>query len=261
MSRSTENNLTHSHKQMKRVIYSGITSVLLAIILVSCKKNTDTPIASSSLTIVNAIAGGSALVPNFNSGTPLIYYKTAQQIAANSFIEFSGFKGDIPLAVSLLSDTTHTIYNQTIHLSKGGISTLFLTGTTTNAVPVLITDDIKPVTDSAVSVRFINLSNDSAPVSINITGSQNAPVVSSLAYKAVSPFQLFTVKRSTPASDSYSFEIRDAASAKLLTTYTLTGLMPGTTAGKLFKNVTVVFKGVPGGSSTSTQGAILVNNY
>lgn len=241
---------------MKKKLNNIITLfiALLAYGLVGCEKSNPAPPASASLTIVNAIVGSMALYTNFNGGTKLQYYKTAQQIAANGFIEVGGYIGDVPLSLSQITDTLHTVYNSILTIEPNSIHSLFLTGTLAAPDSYFTTDNVLPVTDSAVNIRFVNISTGISPVTVDVSTSPTTPIVSNLAYKSASDFQHFVAKKGIPVSGSYVFEFRDAATAKLLTSYTLlsTDIIPA----KLNKSITLILKG------TSTAPSILlVNNF
>jgi len=231
--------------------------MLLTCYLAACQKNAVNPQSAASLIIVNAIPGAAALVPNFYNGSKLQYYKGAKQITANSFVEFGGYTGNYTLSLSQFTDTLHTVYKGNLLLAPATYQTLFITGTLAAPDSVLTHDNIKAVTDSAVNVRFVNVSTNSLPVSINLQGSQASPLVTGLPYRGATAFIPFVVKKGIPASGNYVFEIRDVATAKLLTTYTLSAVNPN----YIFKSVTVAFKGVPGGTGTNAQGTILVKHF
>jgi hypothetical protein len=235
--------------------FSYAVIILLATLL-SCQKSSDDPIISSSLTIVNALPGSAALVPNFNSDKTLIYYRTAQTIAANSATIFSGYIGEVPLALSQLTDTTHTVFKQRINIEPGAIKSLFVVGTLENPDFVFLKDELLVLKDSLISIRFANLSFGSNPISINLQGSQATPIVSNIAYKGVTTFFTFPAKAKDPVSGRYVFEIRDLTAAKLIATYTLTPLNT-----RLFRNLTLALRGQQGGTGTKAQGALLINNY
>ena len=255
---------------MKKNLIYTIAGLLLMSSLISCEKSDPVPPVSSSLTIVNAIPGAGQLVCNFNYNYTLQYYKTAQPIASYAstttppYWEFAGYIGDIPLSVSQLTDTTHTVFKGVIHVDAGSVHSLFLTGTLTTPDSVYTTDVVSAITDSLVAVRFINLSTGSKPVNIDVltAGVAGAPIVSGLAYRAHTAFMPFVVKKATPATGNYVFEFRDAATNAVLTTYKLDKLLPsGSITGKIFKNVTIGFEGVPGGAGANIQTALLVNNF
>lgn len=245
---------------MKRRIWIHLVVLLFFLNTVSCTKDSTAPNGTTSLTIVNSIAGSSALVTNFNSSLPLHYYRNAQRIGSNSYMEFGGYTGDVALSLSQIRDTTHTVYNGTINLPNNTVHTLFLTGTTTSPDSFFTTDNpvYHTAIDSSVSVRFVNCSVGSGPVSVNIMGKANGSEAAMLNYKSVTGFKSYTAN-STIAS--YTFEFHDVSTGTLLTSYTLSGLNNGT--GKntsdntyIFKSVTLALTGLPG-----AQGILLINNF
>lgn len=245
----------------KKLIYAMLT-LLSTGGMVACKKNTDKPIDSSSLTIVNAISGAGILVTNFKSGTKLSYYKLAQQIPAYSstapFFEFPSYIGTFPLSLSLFTDTLNTVYKGDITMEARSIHTLFLMGTLTAVDTSFTTDNIPAFApaDSLIGVRFINVSKGSNPLAINIKN-QTTPFITNLTYKSVSAFQGYSAKKVVPAVTGYIFEIRDPSAAnKLIATYTLTSLTT-----RLGKSITVALRGIQGGTGVNAQAVFAVNNY
>ncbi len=231
----------------------AILYVIAQSLLISCKKEDNKPATGGGalLTIVNATIGSSALVTNFNSNQVLKYYNTAQKINYGAYVEFPNYMGMIPLSLSQITDTVHTLYNHTLNLSYNTAHTLFMTGLVAQPDTLYTTDKIPyyPPTDSVLAVRFVNLSPGSSPMTVNLQGQQSTPQVSSLAYKAITDFQQFPAKSTII---KYVFEVRAAGTGSLLTTYTLTPV-----SSRLFKNVTLA---VIGNSSTGVK-TLLINNY
>jgi hypothetical protein len=244
----------------KKLIHTMLTILLMGS-MVACKKNTDKPIDSSSLTIVNAIGGAGVLVTNFQAGTKLIYYKSAQQIpkynSTAPFFEFPSYIGTFSLSLSLLTDTLNTVYKGNVTVEPRSIHTLFLAGTLTAVDTAFTTDNVPAFApaDSLVGVRFINISKGSNPLAVNIQG-VTAPFLSNLTYKAVSAFFRYSAKKNSPAV-SYVFEIRDPSAAnKLIATYPIASLT--TNFGK---SITVALRGIQGGTGVNAQAVFAVNNY
>jgi len=235
------------------------TGFCLSLAIISCKKDNVPPSGASSFTIVNAVVGSSALVTNFNAGTALKYYSTAQQIGYGSFMEFGSYAGNVPLALSDLSDTTKAVYNSVVNLPVHTIHSLFLTGMLTAPESFLTTDNLPShaAADSSVGIRFVNLSQGSNPVSVNIQGSANGSEVSSLAYKSTTPFKNYSAKGNI---SSYTFEFRDATTGNLLTSYTMNGINEGVVDNNpnqfRNRNFTIALNGLPG-----SQGTFLINDY
>jgi hypothetical protein len=105
--------------------------------------------------------------------------------------------------------------------------------------------------DSISGVRFINLSQGSKPISINLQGNLPAQAeISGLAYKQVSVFKTYP---DTNGISSYNFEIRDQASGNLLTTFSWNFT--------LFKNNTLVITGSEDPSIGTPVNVFPVNNF
>jgi hypothetical protein len=246
---------------MKNKFLYFIAGSLMISSFISCKKNNvDLPSGGSSLTIVNALVGSSSLVPNFNDNAPLLYYSTAQQISYASAYEFGNYSGNIQLALSDITDTTHTVFKQMVSLPKNTISSLYITGTLA-APEGFQTTDHPPYhapSDSTVGIRFVNLSPGSSPVSVNLQGGASGAEVTSLAYKNVTAFKNYAA---TYKIASYVFEFRDVATGILLASYTLNGVNYGDNGDQnqnnvRWKNITIALNGVPG-----SQGTFQINNY
>ncbi|HVW94363.1 MAG TPA: DUF4397 domain-containing protein [Mucilaginibacter sp.] len=206
---------------MKTLNYKIATILMIAIGFSSCKKDNTGPNGGAALNIVNVMPGTNSLVTNFNSNLSLPSFSGAFQLSYGSYNEFSGYIGTVPISFTDISDTTHTILKTTVNLSDGSIHTLFLTGSSTQPDTVYTTDHIPyyKSTDSVSGVRFVNLSPDSKPVSINIQGNANGSEIAALGYKHCTPFKTYPVTSTLPVGGQYVFEIRDANSGNLLTTW------------------------------------------
>jgi hypothetical protein len=241
---------------------------ILALFGGSCKKTGYYPLTGGgSLTIVNAVAGTSGLVPNFNSPdsgkgpTALQWYTDGYWIGYGSSQEISSFFGMTPLALCDISDTALNLWVGILNLQKNSIYSLFVIGADTTHIDTLFTLDVPhafDTQDSSVGVRFVNLSPGSAPVSVDIAGSVNGSEVASLPYKGITNFNDYSANYSLK---SRVFEFRDQASGTLLATYSMTGLSNGagtntSTNTWRYHNVTIALGGTPG-----QQGTFLEKNY
>ncbi|WP_214072612.1 DUF4397 domain-containing protein [Mucilaginibacter sp. dw_454] len=225
---------------MKKLIF--IPLIMIAIIAItSCKKSATVFIPAGSLLVANNVTNGGTLT--FNSD--------------NSTISNNGI-GQYPLSIgmnqiNLYTAATSTVpavtyYKQPLTITNSDRYSLFLAGTSLTAIdPVLIKESYINPTDSLCGVRFINLSPNSSPISVNITGQTNGSEVSSLAYKAYSSFKQYPAKK---ANASYAFQIKDATTGTTITSYTLTT--------PRFHNVTIVLRGLVGGSPAA--GVTLVTH-
>lgn len=232
--------------------------VLAQVFSLSCAKEASgvKQISISAFTVVNAIVNANPMIADF-SGVDSVsaYYSTTPQIGYASFNEYSIPSGNVPTVIYQISDTSQPQFRGVLNLRPSSIYTLFLSGivNSQNQADTLLTQDNPPyhaVSDSSVGVRFVNLSPGSNPISINIQGNVNGSEVSSL------PYRKYTSFRNYPATVNiiqYIFEIRDAGSGSLLTTYVY-NLEP-------FQNITIAVIGLEGSPTLASISATQVNNY
>jgi len=222
----------------------------------SCKKEISStkPVLNSAITIVNAVAGSDPVIMDLSGVKPVSkYFSTAPQVGYGSFHEFSAVSGNLPLTIYQTSDTVHAMYKANLNLAGAGIYSLFLTGTDPAHPDVILNQDHPPyhsAADSVIGVRFINLSPGSSPISVNLQGAPNGSLVNSLAYKSITSFDDIPFKSNIA---QYVFEIRDASSGLLLTSYTYN------TAP--YQNITIGIIGQEGASATVPISAMKENNF
>jgi hypothetical protein len=224
-------------KNIKTILIAGI-----ALCIFACKKSQSTYNPSGMVNVTNAVIGGSALAVN----------NTGQTAYSNSYVQVPLLSGDNRLKLYVASTSTTpsiTYYDQPFSVATAGYYSLFLTGISPTQVDaVLINESYKSYTDSTCGVRFINLSPNSGPISVNIQGAAQGSEVSTLAYKAYTTFKQHPAKM---VNANYVFEIRDAGTGNLITTYTM--FTPW------FQNVTLALRGLVGG--TPAAGIILDKDY
>lgn len=230
----------------------------------SCTKERNYP-GTASLTLINAVPNSTpSLVTNFSGTDAIKWYRNALKLVygtsgtANQSLAYTGGQ---PLAVYRYPDTlAHStpLYNLMLELQPGSIYTLFLTGTLAAPDTMLTIDNppYHPVTDSSLSVRVVNLSAGSAPVSVNIAGSANGSEVSSLSYKSITGFKNYAA---TAGISHYNFEFRDAATGALLISYDLTGIANTANNARRYRNFTLAYMGLPG--DATTRKITLVETY
>jgi len=242
------------------------------MLITSCKKQNITPKATASLTIVNAVVGTYQLMTNFNGGGPIYYNNGAAQINYGLYYavtdQFGYYSGEQHLALFNYPDTLSTskpVVNLTLNLPGGSIKTLFVSGTVANPDTLLVTDKIPfhPIGDSTMSLRFVNLSKGSAPISINISGQPNGSLVASLPYRSITRFLNFPAKSTT---DDYRFEFRDAASGTLIAVYNARSVGADgdiyVQNKYLYRSNTVELFGQPGGTDFyDMQRTALIGNF
>jgi hypothetical protein len=106
--------------------------------------------------------------------------------------------------------TISKVASDTLTLNGNTAYSLFLTNTKANPKILVVTDSLKKPTTGNASVRFINLSPDSQPVSLAI---QNVQVlVTNQAFKGYSPFIPVT------GNSVYTFLVRQGTTNTVLAT-------------------------------------------
>lgn len=243
---------------------------ILAIILtaaVSCAKIKHPP-GTASLNIVNAVVDSKPLMPVFTNANPLAYFINAERLSYRNFDinnQFTAYSGTQQLVLYQFPDTlksSQPLHNLTLDLPVGSIRTLFLTGTV-NTLDTILTFDAPPyipAADSATAIRFINLSQGSAPISVNIAGHANGSAVDQLSYKGITGYQ--NHKIGNALFEGYVFEFRDAASGTLIATYAPKDVVingaPTALQIWLNRSFTLALVGLPGGTGADAQAILLV---
>lgn len=239
-----------------KIIKLFLKLIMVSSLFFSCKKGSNIikPAPQSSITVVNGVINSDPIIMDYYNTHPIsIFYNTAKEISFGASQEFSITSGEIPLAIYQLSDTVNTLLKKSFNITKGSIYSLFLAGTDPANPDYIFNQDHPPyhsIADSVIGIRFVNLSPNSNPVSINLQGSPNGSSVSSLAYKAITDFKDYPYKSSV---SQYVFEIRDATSGDLLTTYTY-NLVP-------YQNITICVIGQEGALATVPISAVQENNF
>ena len=247
---------------MITIINRFLIICILTLMISSCKKDTDPP-GAASLTIVNALTGSTGLIPNFKNEGHLIYSKTAR-LAYLRYLEYAVKPNSETqrLRFFQIPDTTDkgTLIDMQINLSLSSIHTLFLTGTMDAPESVLIKEEefpFFPADDSAMGIRFINLSKGSTAVNVNISGLADGSEVTNLGYKSGTAFKRYAVSQTLA---DYVFEFRDAATGTLLASYKTQGLNQTAPNTWVFRNFTVVLTGKPGGTGSLAPVTALVEH-
>jgi len=224
--------------------------------MLSCTKeaNSVKTGAISAITVVNAMGSANPFIVDlYGANSVAVYYATTRQIGYGSYYDYSIPSGNMPLTIYQTTDTLHPVYKNTVNLQPDAIYSLFLSGLDVANPDTLLIQDHPPyhsIADSTVGVRFVNLSQDSNPISVNIQGTANGSEVSSLSYKSITDFKSYPA---TINIAQYTFEIRDASSGNLLTTYTY-NVAP-------FQNITIAVIGEEDPLSTVPISTMQINNY
>ena len=209
---------------MKKIIYI-IIFCLVAGLLGACHKEPVKTYGNASLNVVNASQSVPGMAVFFNGIKSYFSVWVGPNyngpITYGGFDEFGQPAGNSTVELVSSLDTTHSFYKKTLNFSAGSIHSLYIIGRDAPET-LLLEDHIPSYQDSTSGVRFINLSPDSKPVTINLQGNDATNTeFSSLAYKQISAFKGYSAKLPF-LYNGYTFEVRDAASGDLLTTFTWT---------------------------------------
>lgn len=216
--------------------------LLIGIGIISCKKDA-TPPGTSSLIVMNAIAGSTDVAMNFNGIAPINYLLT-KRISYNTAQSFSSYSGIQPLGIFEYPDTTadHVLYNLSLSLPVGSITTLILTGSRAKPDSFLIHDDLPyyPPGDSVMGIRLIHAAGI-APVKVVLKGDPQKELAQ-LSFKKQTSFFKVPV---LAGIDNYVFEFRDAITNTLIASYTANGIGQFDTDNNpwLRRNISLVLTG------------------
>lgn len=247
----------------------GIWFILLSMAFVACKKEADSLPVISSLTLVNAVPGSAKLIINLNGTTSAkgYTYSGAAYLDYGVFApgnKLTTFNEKQPLGLFQFPDTNATsrpLFDLQLQLKKGGISSLFLTGTVTNPDHLLV-NDLPPFheqRDSTFGIRFANLSYQSKPVSIYLIANGEQREIDGLPYKGVTDYKNYLALAKT---GDYKFEFRDKESQKVLATYNLAGINSDPINLWRYRNFTLALIGLPNTTDPQQmQTTLLINNY
>ncbi len=238
--------------------------ILTGLVIQSCKKEESTP-ALASITIVNAaidVAAAKAYASDKKINWSSIL--AADVVSFANFKHFGVFTGSKNVIAVNSADTTKTLYTGTGEFKEAGMNTLFLCGQTGSYEGIYLPDENLPnYTEEVVGIRFINLSPNSPTVSLNLVATPSVNETASLAYKQKTAFKTYLASTVTAG---IAFQVKDAGTGVLLASYVLpaTAVSPYTTATVAqarFKNVTLVIKGLVGGTGANAFGVFPVAHY
>lgn len=196
---------------MKATINILLTALVL-IISSSCEENESNIPSSATIRIVNAVQDiGTVDLRGFEGNISFF--------GANTIRYGGDFRFTIPtntpatLMITPETDTLNVLYNEIINLEEtGGIYSLFLYGDSTQVQSFTIRDEFINYTDSVFGARFINLSEDSEPVTIRNVALDTAGVrdttelASNIAFQDVTSFSEFEV---TNRIENHTFQYLD----------------------------------------------------
>lgn len=244
---------------------------ILGLAFNACKKE-EMPISYPSINVINAAVGAGTVKVNYHSRQInwSTYTGTIGSVPFGISQTFTVFNSnDYPFTIVPALDTLNAVFKQKLDLDPTGVYTLFTTGQTGAYDAVLVKEENIPYNyaDSAIAVRFINLSPNSPAVNITLASTPTVNETVGLAYKQKTAFKKYTALKVIPTG-TLTFQVRDAASNALLTSYTfpaVTGASPYTTVSATlsrFKSVTLAIKGLAGTTSgTNAYSVFPVAHY
>lgn len=227
---------------------------MLLFLVSACKDdNNFEPTATANITVVNAAVDAGPIKVNAGASSAFSYAK-ATALAYGASARYANYVGTYPITVVSSTDTTKTLFSRTIDLKP--ISTLYLAGQSptidtmyrveTN-FPFIQATDINA--EFAGYVRFVNLSPNSPALNIKLT-TVTTNEATGLAYKGITPFIKYPALTTTA---NYVFEIRNATTNTVLTTISLSS------ATIRFKTISIIIRGLVGGTGTNAFGTLQVS--
>lgn len=239
-----------------RPIYSIFVIVIL--FLGACKKDKIRIEPLASLRVVNAVPGGATLKVNSN----------VRDSAKNFNSSLFGIAaGELPLYIYPVKDSLHPYLNHVKDLENGGIFSAYFFGDLAKGVDVIwMKEAFAPYyTDSALDIRFVNLSVNAGPLSVTLASNPAHSLFTELEGKKVTAFVKLPLTANT-TDDALSFQVRSADN-NIVATYILPAdaVSAYPTVSRLlsrFKRITIVIKGVAGATAPdSAIGLFPVPNY
>jgi hypothetical protein len=220
--------------------------VYFSLLFTSCKKESITTPPIASLTVTNAIVGGVGI--RLGSGEVTV--------ANNNYSQLAVTTGESDLYIYQVGDSSNPCFrNPKFFAEERAVYSLFLTGQLPNATGIVLQDNIPYHTDSTLGIRIINLSPNSPALNITLSTTPTVNEISNMTYLQHTDFKLYPAKA---ANTSYTFQVRKASDNTFITGSSSTSSFSFNTPR--FTNVTLVIRGMVGGSGTSGFGFLRVNN-
>lgn len=221
----------------------------------SCKKEYEVPLDLASINVVHAVVNIPTLVVNTSKKEGIWKGLAASNTGKVNY----GFllnnplraDGNASIAVATLADTLQPLYksDSKLNIQPGDVYTLFLAGAAGAVEPVLVKEELQQRADSTTGIRFVNLVSNGNTISVNIKNAAGTEVTG-LTYKQLTGFKEFDAHKANP---SYIFEFKDEVTSTILSTYTFN-------VARSF-NVTLVLRGLLGGTGTNAINITRVNHY
>lgn len=232
--------------------------LLLIVTFFACKED-NAFYQTSSLNIINATVGAGPMKVNHSDSS--IPWSSYGPTLAYGSAKLYGIKpGDSPITIVRSDDTTKTIFDSIVPTVRGGIYSLYLTGTVANPESVISKDELfaysYPDADSALNIRFINLSPNSTPVKVALAGSLSTAEFDNVAYKQQTDFKKYEAK-SNHKSPYFNFRVMNAEGDSLSTL----PLTDSQLNAARYHSITLVFYGSIDSTGIKAPTVTCVNNF
>lgn len=223
--------------------------------ITACKKDLNLPTDVANIVVVHTMRDVPTLLVN-TSGKEGVWKTLTDSYTGK--VAYGGILGNPfktvtakNLKIVSATDTLGSIYQAGADFSPvpGNLYTLLLGGSASAPESILIKESLIARADSTTAVRFINLGQLTKSIKVNIKNS-NATEASQLNYKSYGDFKVFDVDYKHP---NYIFEFRDEETNNLLLTYTFV-------VARTY-NVSLVLRGILGGTGTNALAITRVNHY
>lgn len=227
------------------LIKTGCMASCFLISVISCTKTVDDPGGSgggggntlpATINIINAVAGGTdAQVQGLPNPIPYGASAKADVVAGAS-----------TLHIYPVGNPSQPYFTNSVATVPGGKYSLFVAGKPGATSTLSLQDTVHTYADSTAGIRFVMLSPDAGPVSVNLAGKPAGSLFHDYHFGDHSLFLKFPADSQ---NSSYTVEFRRSGGDSLLLVYGFNA--------PLFQNATVVFDGLAGNQTLNT---FLINN-
>jgi len=167
---------------------SYIFFFFLPLFFCACKKSSfNNASPNASINVIHAASNLPSVNVHFSEDTGP-FYTYMQPISYGSAFEWGIPGGAVPIVIISSADTSGSILNTTFDLKPSGIYSLYLLNESSKSSTLFLEDTIPVHSDSTAGVRFINLSEGSQPMTVNIDTSPSQTEFGNVGYKEITAF-------------------------------------------------------------------------
>jgi len=239
---------------MRRKINKLTLVLSCGLLLFSCKKD-EAPRSVASLNVINVATGAGPIKVNA-SGNQVDWSNVTTTIAFGASSVYTIPEGNLSFNGATTGNPNADLFNLSKTFKSGGLYTLFVVGETPNIETIFNEENYPSYPDSALAVRVVNASPNSAAINVTLATSTTINEFSNLTYKQQSEFKKYSAKPGV-TNAAFNFQIRNMAGVILASyPFTATNLSQAR-----FKGVTLVFRGLVGGTGINVPLVSFVPNY